>query len=275
MEGGMGLVAAAFRSPLPLLAAAFAAAALTCLLAASPALATHNAVQAPAETTGDAGWPGEDTGWPGEAPADADGAWDDGDLPRDESGEAYDEDYDWTVEEVDPDFGDTTAGAPAGTTRKAAPAKPKATKKRAAPAKKTSGPIRAASVPHGRLIAATARRYGVPVALFTALVWQESGFNARARSKAGARGLTQLMPATARGLGVRRIYDPAQNLSGGARYLRAQLLRFRSKRLALAAYNAGPGAVTRFHGIPPYAETRAYVTRILALEARLKKAGVR
>ena len=138
-----------------------------------------------------------------------------------------------------------------------------------------TGPIVAAAVPHGPLIAVTARRYGLPVALFTALVWQESGFNERARSKAGARGLTQLMPGTARQLGVRRVYDPAQNLDGGARYLREQLLRFRSKRLALAAYNAGPGAVAKHRGIPPYAETRNYVRNILALEQRLIAAGVR
>ena len=138
-----------------------------------------------------------------------------------------------------------------------------------------TGPLVAADVPHGPLIAVTARRYGLPVALFTALVWQESGFNERARSKSGARGLTQLMPGTARQLGVRRIYDPAQNLDGGARYLREQLLRFRTKRLALAAYNAGPGAVTKHRGIPPYAETRRYVRNILALEQRLSAAGVR
>jgi soluble lytic murein transglycosylase-like protein len=137
------------------------------------------------------------------------------------------------------------------------------------------GPIVAAAVPHGPLIAVTARRYGLPVALFTALVWQESGFNERARSRAGARGLTQLMPGTARQLGVRRVYDPAQNLDGGARYLRAQLLRFRDKRLALAAYNAGPGAVARHRGIPPYAETRTYVRTILAIEQQLLAAGVR
>ncbi len=136
-------------------------------------------------------------------------------------------------------------------------------------------PIIAADVPHGPLIAVTARRYGVPVALFTALVWQESGFNERARSRAGARGLTQLMPGTARQLGVRKVYDPAQNLDGGARYLRAQLLRLRSKRLALAAYNAGPGAVRRFRGVPPYAETRTYVKRILAREAQYRRQGVR
>jgi soluble lytic murein transglycosylase-like protein len=136
-------------------------------------------------------------------------------------------------------------------------------------------PIIAAAVPFGPLIAVTARRYGVPVALFTALVWQESAFNPKARSRTGARGLTQLMPATARELGVRRIYDPAQNLDGGARYLRSQLLRFRTANLALAAYNAGPGAVTRHKGIPPYAETRTYVKRILAIEGQLTLAGVR
>ena len=134
---------------------------------------------------------------------------------------------------------------------------------------------RAANVPYGALIASTARRNNLPVALFTALVRQESGFNARARSHAGARGLTQLMPATARGLGVKNPYSPAQSLSGGARYLRAQLTRFGSKRLALAAYNAGPGAVAKFKGVPPYAETRNYVKRILAYEAQFRRAGVR
>lgn len=159
---------------------------------------------------------------------------------------------------------DSTAPKPVATT----PAAP-------TPAPAPTGPILAADVPHGPLIAVTARRYGLPVAFFTALVWQESGFNERARSKAGARGLTQLMPGTARELGVRRVYDPAQNLDGGARYLRAQLVRFRSKRLALAAYNAGPGAVVKHRGIPPYGETRRYVRTILALEQRLVAAGVR
>ena len=164
-----------------------------------------------------------------------------------------------------------TGGASADSTapKPAAPASPALT----APA--PTGPIVAASVPHGPLIAVTARRYGLPVALFTALVWQESGFNERARSKAGARGLTQLMPGTARQLGVRRVYDPAQNLDAGARYLREQFLRFRSKHLALAAYNAGPGAVAKSRGIPPYTETRNYVRNILALEQRLIAAGVR
>jgi soluble lytic murein transglycosylase-like protein len=137
------------------------------------------------------------------------------------------------------------------------------------------GPVIAADVPFGPLIATTARRYNLSVALFTALVWQESGFRARARSKAGARGLTQLMPATARELGVRKIYDPAQNLDGGARYLVAQLNRFGSAQLALAAYNAGPNAVAKHRGIPPYRETRRYVANILAIEQHLRAAGVR
>ena len=136
-------------------------------------------------------------------------------------------------------------------------------------------PIVAADVPYGPLVAAVARRHGLSVSLFTALVWQESGFTPRARSGAGARGLTQLMPATARDLGVRRIYDPLENLDGGARYLVAQLLRFRSVELALAAYNAGPGAVVKHRGIPPFAETRRYVRSVLAIEARLRAAGVR
>jgi soluble lytic murein transglycosylase-like protein len=268
MERGMGLVAAASRSPLRLLASAFAAALLACALIAAPAAASHEPWTSP-----EGEWTDASGGWPGEEPA-PDATWDQGDQPWDGAAPVEgDEDYDWTVEEVDPDFADT-APAPAPKPKAPAKAKAKAPAKRTA-APKASGPIRAAAVPYGRLIATTARRYGVPVPLFTALVWQESGFRPKARSSAGARGLTQLMPATARGLGVRKIYDPAQNLAGGARYLRAQLVRFRSRRLALAAYNAGPGAVTRYHGVPPYAETRNYVARILALEARLKKAGVR
>jgi soluble lytic murein transglycosylase-like protein len=169
---------------------------------------------------------------------------------------------------------ETTPATAANTAPGTAPAATASTAPQAAPAA-PAGAVRPAQVPHGRLIATTARRHGVPVALFTALVWQESGFRATARSRAGARGLTQLMPATARALGVRRIYDPVQNLSGGARYLKAQLVRFRSKRLALAAYNAGPGAVKRHGGIPPYAETRGYVANVLRLEARLRGSGVR
>lgn len=103
-----------------------------------------------------------------------------------------------------------------------------------------------------------ARRHGVPEDLFLRLVQQESGWNANARSHKGAMGLAQLMPQTARALGVNP-RDPAQNLEGGARYLRRQFETFGTWRLALAAYNAGPGAVQKYNGVPPYKETRNYV----------------
>lgn len=114
------------------------------------------------------------------------------------------------------------------------------------------------------LIRAAAERAGVDPALVAAVAKAESGFRADAGSPAGARGLMQLMPSTAAGLGVTDILDPAQNLDAGARYLRAQLDRFGGDvRLALAAYNAGPGAVTRYGGVPPYQETQTYVTRVM------------
>jgi soluble lytic murein transglycosylase-like protein len=90
----------------------------------------------------------------------------------------------------------------------------------------------------------------------------ESGWDSKARSNKGAMGLTQLMPDTARGLGVHDPFDPRQNLKGGLSYLRDLLERYQDRRLALAAYNAGPGAVDRHDGVPPYKETRAYVSRI-------------
>ena len=107
-----------------------------------------------------------------------------------------------------------------------------------------------------------ARRHGVPEELFSRLVQQESGWNPGAVSHKGAIGLAQLMPGTARRLGVNPL-DPVQNLEGGARYLRWQYDRFGSWRLALAAYNAGPGAVERHGGVPPYRETQGYVVAIL------------
>ncbi|WP_089269588.1 lytic transglycosylase domain-containing protein [Puniceibacterium sediminis] len=103
-----------------------------------------------------------------------------------------------------------------------------------------------------------ARKHGVPEDLFLRLVQQESGWNPSAKSHKGALGLAQLMPGTARGLGVDAA-DPQQNLEGGARYLSQQYSRFRSWKLALAAYNAGPEAVEKHGGIPPYTETRNYV----------------
>ena len=113
------------------------------------------------------------------------------------------------------------------------------------------------------LIRTTAQQYGVDEGLVRAVVQVESGFDWRAVSPAGAKGLMQLMDATARGLGVTDPFDPAQNLDGGVRFLRSLLDRFRSPELALAAYNAGPGAVQRYNGVPPYAETRAYINRVM------------
>ncbi|WP_246185002.1 lytic transglycosylase domain-containing protein [Paracoccus aestuariivivens] len=107
-------------------------------------------------------------------------------------------------------------------------------------------------------------------ALFRAMIWQESRFNPKVRSPKGALGLTQLMPGTASQLGVDAA-DPMQNLDGGARYLLAQLQAFRSPMLALAAYNAGPKAVQKYGGVPPYPETRDYVIRVLSEQDLLIK----
>lgn len=107
-----------------------------------------------------------------------------------------------------------------------------------------------------------ARKHGIPEHLFLRLVQQESGWNPRARSHKGAIGLAQLMPQTARALGVNP-HNPHENLEGGARYLSRQYRKFGSWRLALAAYNAGPQAVEKYGGVPPYKETRNYVKRIL------------
>jgi soluble lytic murein transglycosylase-like protein len=108
-----------------------------------------------------------------------------------------------------------------------------------------------------------ARQEGVEPRLALALVEAESGWDERARSRAGAMGLTQLMPGTAGDLGVRNPWDARENLRGGFRYLRRMLDRYDDRRLALAAYNAGPGNVDKAGGVPPFAETRAYVARIL------------
>jgi soluble lytic murein transglycosylase-like protein len=117
----------------------------------------------------------------------------------------------------------------------------------------------AAGKQYATAIVAAANRNGVNPALLGALVWQESGFNSRAVSPAGARGLVQLMPATARGLGVDPL-NPGQALDGGARYLKQQLTMFGGRTdLALAAYNAGPSAVRRYGAVPPYGETQNYV----------------
>jgi soluble lytic murein transglycosylase-like protein len=123
-------------------------------------------------------------------------------------------------------------------------------------------------VPYGAEITAAAKRHGLDPALLAGLVRQESNFNPTAGSPAGARGLTQLMPATAASLGVTDVTDPAQALEGGAKYLKQQLDTFGGDvTKALAAYNAGPGAVQRYGGVPPYAETQNYVQKVQAFAA--------
>jgi len=114
------------------------------------------------------------------------------------------------------------------------------------------------------LATAAARRHDLDPGLVLALVQVESAFRPRAVSPKGALGLTQLMPATARELGVKDAFDPEQNLDGGVRYLRQLLTRYGGDvARALAAYNAGPGAVDRHQGVPPYRETLQYVRRVL------------
>ncbi len=129
-------------------------------------------------------------------------------------------------------------------------------------------------VPFGAEITAAAKKHGIDPALLAGLVKQESGFNPNAGSPAGARGLTQLMPGTAAGLGVSNVLDPAQSLDGGAKYLRQQLDAFGGDvTRALAAYNAGPGAVQRYGGVPPYAETQNYVRIVQANAAQYRASG--
>jgi len=127
--------------------------------------------------------------------------------------------------------------------------------------------------PFGELIRKSAEKYGVDVDLVFSVVAAESNFNPKAVSRRNARGLMQLLPETAKRLGVRDIYDPAQNIDGGTRYLRDLLKLYEGDlALALAAYNAGPGAVQRYGRIPPYNETIAYVRAIRKTYA-LRKSG--
>lgn len=121
-----------------------------------------------------------------------------------------------------------------------------------------------------------AQQYSLDPALVRAVIHAESGFNAQARSQKGAMGLMQLMPGTARMLRVTKPLDPDSNILGGTQYLAGLLARFKNDAtLATAAYNAGPEAVQRYAGVPPYAETQVYVQRVKLLHQRYKNTSLR
>lgn len=133
------------------------------------------------------------------------------------------------------------------------------------------GPAPVAPAQIDALVGQNAATWQVDPSLVKAIIANESGFDANATSKVGAAGLMQLMPATAQSVGVQNSYDPAQNVAGGTRYLKGLLDRFNGDvRLAVAAYNAGPGAVEKYGDVPPYAETQNYVQNVLGSYAKYR-----
>jgi len=127
---------------------------------------------------------------------------------------------------------------------------------------------------YDEMIRSYAERYGVDAALVKAVIYAESGFHARVRSRCGARGLMQVMPRTGRAYGARNLYDPRQNLRAGIRHLRHLLdSHDNDPALAVAAYNAGAGAVKAYGGVPPFAETRGYVAKVLRFQRRYQTAA--
>jgi soluble lytic murein transglycosylase-like protein len=136
------------------------------------------------------------------------------------------------------------------------------------------GNIRLNTTAYNAEIASSATQFGVEEAIVRAIIHAESSYNPGALSRVGAQGLMQLMPATARRFGVTNAFDPAQNIRGGVQYLGWLLKRFNGDvKLAAAGYNAGEGAVDKYKGVPPYAETQRYVQRVAVLADRYRSAG--
>ncbi|SDY34176.1 Soluble lytic murein transglycosylase [Lysobacter sp. yr284] len=137
------------------------------------------------------------------------------------------------------------------------------------------GTLRLNTAAYSAEIAAAARQHGVEEAIVRAIIHAESAYNPNALSRAGAQGLMQLMPATARRFGVGNAFDAGQNIQGGVQYLAWLLKRFNGDlTLASAGYNAGEGAVDKYKGVPPYSETQRYVQRVAVLAQRYRSAGV-
>ncbi len=142
---------------------------------------------------------------------------------------------------------------------------------------KAGVPSSSSNVSHGdidKLIDKYATQNNLDPDFVKAVVKQESGFNPNAKSPCGAMGLMQLMPSTAQGLGVKNAFDAEQNIYGGTKYLKGLMDRFgNNKELALAAYNAGPNAVKKYNGVPPYKETQNYVKNVMASYGKFKDAS--